>query len=89
MESMLNHSFVLDALEATAADTFSHFEMLIEEHRCHSQSDSSPNTHPSRLKQLVPTVGTFHTHLPLRKAFMAYNKKYALTKRKFVRISFN
>ena len=93
---MLMHSFVLDALDTTAADTFSHFEMLIDEHRLHyeNQNDSTgtgTGTHigPSRLKQLVPTVGTFHTHLPLRKAFMAYNKKYSLTKRKFITITFN
>ena len=91
---MLTHSFVLDALDTTAADTFSHFEMLIDEHRLHyeNQNDSTgTGTHigPSRLKQLVPTVGTFHTHLPLRKAFMAYNKKYSLTKRKFITITFN
>lgn len=84
MKEMLNHSFVLDALDTTAADTFSHFEMLIDEHR--SNDDSLG---PSRLQQLVPTVGTFHTPLPLRKAFVAYNKKYAVTKRKFVTISFN
>jgi hypothetical protein len=84
MKEMLNHSFVLDALDTTAADTFSHFEMLIEEHR--SNDDSLG---PSRLQQLVPSVGTFHTPLPLRKAFVAYNKKYAVTKRKFITISFN
>jgi len=84
MKEMLNHSFVLDALDTTAADTFSHFEMLIDEHRINDDSLG-----PSRLQQLVPTVGTFHTSLPLRKAFVAYNKKYALTKRKFITISFN
>lgn len=83
MKSMLNHSFVLDALEQTAADTFSHFEMLIEDHRNHTGKS------PSKLKQLVPTVGTFHTNLPLRHAFIAYNKKYMLTKRRFISISFN
>jgi len=82
---MLNHSFVLDCLDTTAPDTFSHFEMLIEEHRIHNESRNGP----SKLRQLVPTVGTFHTHLPLRKAFIAYNKKYALTRRKFITISFN
>ena len=91
---MLNHSFVLDALDTTAADTFSHFEMLIDEHRLHYQNETGSDSDkvpvgPSRLKQLVPTVGTFHTHLPLRKAFVAYNKKYSLTKRKFITISFN
>jgi IMP and pyridine-specific 5'-nucleotidase len=83
MKSMLMHSFVLDALETTGADTFTHFEMLIDEHR------QSPESTPSRLKQLVPTVGQFHTHLPLRKAFEYYNQKHHLTKRKHITISFN
>lgn len=44
---------------------------------------------PSRLKQLVPTVGTFHTRLPLRRAFGIYNEKHKLTNRKHIQISFN
>jgi IMP-specific 5'-nucleotidase len=104
---MLQHSFVLDALETTAGDTFSHFEVLIEEHRAleheqlgtitahsgqpHSRSLSSlPSLHQqSRLRQLVPTIGSFHTPLPLREAFEAYNEKHQLTKRKHITISFN
>ena len=108
------HSFVLDALDTTGADTFSHFEQLIDEHRQMtsqlladinsntlnvSSSSRSMNgtqqptlgnmTVPSRLKQLVPGVGTFYTRLPLRKAFEAYNAKYGITKRRYVCISFN
>lgn len=83
---MLSHSFVLDCLEDTGPDTFSHFEVLIEEHRRLEKEGSS---RPSRLKQLVPTVGTFHTRLPLRQAFIAYNDKHFLTKRKHIQISFN
>lgn len=108
MKSMLMHSFVLDALDTTAADTFSHFEMLIDEHRQMEKDildtiitptslGSSSNSNgglqrlivPSRLKRLVPTIGTFFTRLPLRKAFMAYNAKYGITKRRYVCISFN
>lgn len=81
---MLMHSFVLDALGTTGADTFSHFELLIEEHR-----RTPKDAPPSRLQQLVPTVGTFHTDLPLRQAFLAYNDKHRLTKRKHITISFN
>ena len=81
---MLQHSFVLDALATTAADTFSHFEVLIEEHR---RLGDSPQ--PSRLQQLVPTIGTFHTGLPLRQAFEIYNQKHRLTQRKHIQISFN
>jgi hypothetical protein len=64
MKHMLTHSFVLDCLEDTGADTFAHFEMLIEEHRLVQDENSG---RPSRLKQLVPTVGVFHTPLPLKK----------------------
>jgi hypothetical protein len=35
---MSQHSFVLDALETTAADTFSHFEQLINAHRAFCSS---------------------------------------------------
>jgi hypothetical protein len=92
MKSMLQHSFVLDALEATAADTFSHFETLIEEHRsmaAAAENSTGNNRINSRLKRLVPTIGEFHTHLPLRKAFEVYNEKHKLTKRKHIQISFN
>ena len=107
MKSMLMHSFVLDALDTTGADTFSHFEMLIDEHRlmanqlideigatprmmgggggsCNGKyaPQAIPNVIvPSRLKRLVPGIGTFYTRLPLRKAFEAYNAKYGITKR--------
>jgi IMP and pyridine-specific 5'-nucleotidase len=86
MKSMLTHSFVLDALETSGGDTFSHFEVLINEHR---RLEFEGSQRPSRLKQLVPTVGTFHTHLPLRHAFEVYNEKHKLTKRKHIQISFN
>ena len=95
---MLMHSFVLDALETTGADTFSHYEQLIDEHRRMTNelvAELSANSAtgvatvaasnlvvPSRLKQLIPGVGTFYTRLPLRKAFEAYNEKYGVTKRK-------
>lgn len=83
---MLSHSFVLDCLEDTGPDTFSHFEVLIDEHR---RLEMEGSLRPSRLKQLVPTVGTFHTRLPLRQAFQVYNDKHFLTKRKHIQISFN
>lgn len=93
---MLQHSFVLDALDTTGADTFEHFEMLINEHRRleagkqQSQSNGDCNEpQPSRLKQLVPTIGVFHTPLPLREAFEVYNEKHQITKRKHIAVSFN
>ncbi|KAL3769433.1 hypothetical protein ACHAWU_008842 [Discostella pseudostelligera] len=111
MKSMLMHSFVLDALDTTGADTFSHFEVLIDEHIAMSSQhyrllDTNSATSgsddgivcgghstliptPSRLRRLVPSIGTFHTRLPLRKAFEAYNAKYGVTKRRYICISFN
>jgi len=95
---MLMHSFVLDALATTGPDTFSHFEELVNEHReiCMEASSSSGESHhhhyepkQSRLKKLVPTVGVFHTPLPLRQAYEAYNAKYKLDKRRHLAISFN
>lgn len=83
---MLTHSFVLDCLAETGPDTFTHFEVLIDEHR---RLEKEGSERPSRLKTLVPTVGTFHTRLPLRQAFHAYNEKHRLTKRKHIQISFN
>lgn len=86
---MLQHSFVLDALETTGADTFEHFEVLIEEHRHVVAREDYNGNPPSRLKTLVPTIGSFHTPLPLRAAFEIYNDKHRLTKRKHIQISFN
>jgi len=81
---MLQHSFVLDSLDTTGADTFEHFEHLIDEH---CQLTNSAQV--SRLQQVVPTMGVIHTALPLRAAFEAYNQKHQLTKRRHVQISFN
>ena len=63
-------------------DTFSFFEDCIIEVR-----EKGPDG--SRLKNFVPTIGTFHTHLPLRKAFGIYDAKYFVTKRRQVPPSFN
>ncbi|KAL7544753.1 hypothetical protein ACHAWF_008111, partial [Thalassiosira exigua] len=108
MKGMLMHSFVLDALDTTGADTFSHFEVLIDEHRRMTRQllaeqnaasasggglaavELDPNVVvPSRLKRLEPSVGTFYTRLPLRRAFEAYNAKYGVTKRRYICVSFN
>lgn len=85
MKHMLQHSFVLDCLAQTAPTTFSHFEDLIEEHR----SLSGDDTKISKLQRLVPTIGTFHTSLPLTIAFLLYDEKYSVTSRRHVTLSFN
>lgn len=80
MKEMLHHSFALNAKE-TYVGTMDFFEELINEHR------DSPED--SRLKQLVPSVGHFHTSLPLGKAFKIYDKKYSISKRRCIAPSFN
>ena len=87
MKNMLHHSFVLDLLDETAPHTFEHFENLIEEHRLVDSAASGGRT--SKLRQLVPTVGEFHTNLPLKRAFLFYDSKYRVTARRHVTISFN
>lgn len=80
MKSILYHSFVLDA-SSTYFETMSYFEDLIEEHRVKKSL--------SRLQQYVPSVGIFHTSLPLREAFQMYDAKYRVTCRRYVSPSFN
>jgi IMP and pyridine-specific 5'-nucleotidase len=68
------------------ADTYTHYEVFTKEHRMVQKDDTG---RPSRLRQLVPTVGTFHTPLFLRQAYEWYNQKHCLSKRKHIQISFN
>ena len=81
MKAMLHHSFALDVMKQTVPDTFSHFEDLIAEHCRDPQG--------SRLKQLVPSLGSFFHALPLRRAFEEYDAKYCITSRQFVAPTFN
>ena len=81
MKAMLHHSFALDVMKQTVPDTFSHFEDLIAEH-CRDPEGS-------RLKQLVPSLGSFFHALPLRRAFEEYDAKYCITSRQFVAPTFN
>ncbi len=83
MKDMLNHSFVLDASESYAG-TMRYFETLIEEHRLRKDTGVR-----SRLKEFVPSVGTFHTPLPMCEAFQLYDTKYSISKRRFIAPTFN
>lgn len=80
LKDLLKHSFVLDAT-GTYADTMSHFEELVEEH--------IRDPVRSRLKQHVPSIGIFHTSLPMRKAFQIYDDKYAVSQRRHLPPTFN
>ncbi|KXS17242.1 IMP-specific 5-nucleotidase [Gonapodya prolifera JEL478] len=59
---------------------------LIDEHRTYTER-GSPQL--SRLSQLVPSVGTFSTPLPLRAAFLYQNELRSISSRQHVTPSFN
>lgn len=66
-------------------------EELINDHRIHySPSDSNDGLQtPSKLKLLVPSVGTFFTPLPLMAAFEKQDARRYISSRRFVAPSFN
>lgn len=80
LKELLRHSFVLDAT-GTYADTFSHFEDLVEEH--------IRDPARSQLRQYVPSIGVFHTSLNMRQAFQVYDDKYAISQRRHLPPTFN
>lgn len=76
--------WIKTTLQSSSSDvgsSFTYIEGIIDRHR-HSNVKSELSEH-------VPTIGAFHTHLPLRKAFDIYDDKYAISKRKYIPPSFN
>jgi hypothetical protein len=61
-------------------------ERLILDHIAHQNSGTA---HASKLKLLVPSVGTFFTALPLQDAFNYQDAKRCISSRRFVPPSFN
>ncbi|KAB8338861.1 hypothetical protein FH972_021805 [Carpinus fangiana] len=61
-------------------------EELINDHIRRQQSGTS---HHSKLKLLVPSIGTFFTPLPLRDAFVFQDRIRKISSRRFVAPSFN
>ena len=61
-------------------------EKLIIDHILHHQSGSEA---ASKLKLLVPSVGTFFTPLPLQEAFKFQDERRYISSRRFVAPSFN
>jgi len=85
MKEMLHHSFALNEKESYF-DTFKYFEELVEEER---DFVARGVKRKSRLRQQVPTIGTFFTSLPMERAFRFYDNKYAVTRRRHSAPSFN
>ncbi|CAJ2503484.1 Uu.00g108780.m01.CDS01 [Anthostomella pinea] len=61
-------------------------EFMIDDHIAHQAESISV---PSKLKLLVPPVGTFFTRLPLEAAFKFQDRKRFISSRRFVSPSFN
>ena len=66
---------------ASFASVFEHVQHLIDDHR------NAPIN--SRLLTFVPSIGTFHTSLPLARAFHYQNSRRNMSARRFVPPSFN
>lgn len=71
---------------ARYAEILHDVEHLIDDHRQWLAS-GSPNN--SKLKLLVPSIGTFFTSLPLKAAFELQDRKRRISSRRFVAPSFN
>jgi len=68
------------------AEIFEAIEELIQEHMIMTANGVA---HLSKLHQLVPSIGTFFTPLPLKDAFYQQNRRRSITGRRFVPPSFN
>ncbi|KAI1766107.1 IMP-specific 5-nucleotidase [Hypoxylon sp. FL1150] len=68
------------------AEIMRDIEVMVDDHITH-QSDATRV--PSKLKLLVPTIGTFFTRLPLEAAFKFQDRKRYISSRRFVSPSFN
>ena len=74
---MLRHSFVLaDSFASSAHGTMQQLDALVMEHQ------KAPAS--SKLKRIVPSIGTMHTPLACTEAFTEYDAKYQITKRTLV-----
>ena len=83
-------------MPTTAGDTWTHVEELVDEHREIAQARAKQDTSQargkraaSRLSQAVPSVSNFLTPLPLRAAWLVYDAKYMVSKRRFVQPGFD
>ncbi|KAJ1659527.1 IMP 5'-nucleotidase [Dispira simplex] len=80
------NSDAIRANELRYAEIMGDVEGLIAEHITMQEKGLEKY---SRLRRLVPTIGTFFTPLPLRDAFLYSNAKYAIASRKYIPPSFN
>ncbi|KAJ1900318.1 IMP 5'-nucleotidase [Kickxella alabastrina] len=85
----LHQHYTEEAQEANTqryAEIFSNIEDLISEHREFQHQGIGGY---SRLARLVPSIGTFFTHLPLQQAFRRVDQRDRISRRKHVPPSFN
>ncbi|CAD7974918.1 unnamed protein product [Amoebophrya sp. A120] len=81
VRGILRTSFDLDTMDTSIPILLQQVEELVREHIERHED--------SRLARIVPDVATFFTPLKLRDAFLIYNKKYRITRRRFVYPTFN
>ncbi|KNC82712.1 hypothetical protein SARC_05013 [Sphaeroforma arctica JP610] len=86
IKSTLVSTFVLQGDRSVYERTFQTIEDLMDEHRALAAVGDET---PSRLKELIPTIGYFFTELKLVEAFRHYDSLYRVTLRKHIPISFN
>lgn len=81
IKSVLSVPFLLKMPSEHYSLSLGEVERLMDEHRV--------NPRVSRLSALVPTVGVFHTPLPLSQAFAHFDKERKMTARSHIQPSFN
>ncbi|CAG8610034.1 6537_t:CDS:10 [Paraglomus brasilianum] len=81
--------YQVDANVARYCDILSSIETLIESTPIYNVYWFAGIPDQSRLYQLVPSISTFHTPLPLRESFLRANAKHSIAARRFVPPSFN
>lgn len=74
-------------------EIFEDVESLVENtillDRLNEKRTHNSNLPTTRLRQLVPSIGRFFTHLPLTEAFKVEDERRAISRRRFVSPSFN
>lgn len=87
IKALLAVPFVIGQDSAGAQGRY--LDILLEVEKLVVEHMQSGRNGTSRLGQLVPTVGTFFTPLPLRDAFLVQDGRRSISKRRLVAPSFN
>lgn len=81
IKAVLKPGFDFQTMDDFIPRQLEEIERLLTEHLCDPDN--------SRLKHIVPDIPTYFAPLRLTEAFHIYNRKYRITKRRFVYPTFN